>query len=111
MVRNVDSGAARVVITPPQQMSQRSLTLLERQLDDAIAQRASAVDMPLNSVQVIDSAGLNWLLNAKARLEVAGIPLHLMNLSDIVKDIFVATRMDSRFTIQQTPATVGERNA
>jgi anti-anti-sigma factor len=86
------------------------LTMLERQLDDAIARRATSVDLVLTSVQVIDSAGLIWLLSAKSRLDVAGIGFKLVEPSAIVADILVATRLDTRFTIE-SPAATGERNA
>src|ERR1035437_5110269 len=109
MVRNVEPSAGRVPITPPQQISQRTLTQLERQLDDAIARRATALEILLAGVQVIDSAGLNWLLTVKSRLEVAGIELVLVEPSAIVSDILMATRLDERFTIRQ--AGGGARNA
>jgi anti-anti-sigma factor len=110
MVSHVESGSPGVQITPPQQITQRTLTLLERQVDDAIARRASAVEILLGAVQVFDSAGLNWLVNARSRLDVAGIPLKLIDPSPLIHDVFIATRLDSRFTFVISAGS-GDRNA
>jgi anti-anti-sigma factor len=100
MVRNVEPTGAAVQILLPQQITVKTLPLLERQVDDAIAQRATAVEMLAGGVQIMDSAGLNWLLTARARLEVGGCTLKIVDPSSITMDVFVATRLDSRFVIQ-----------
>jgi len=102
MVRNVDNPAPSVpgtVISTPQQISQRTLVVLERQVDDAIAQRVAAVNIDLAATQIIDSVGLNWLATTHARLATANIPLRLIEIPLIVSDILMATRLDARFTI------------
>lgn len=106
MVRNVDNAA---VITAPQQISQRTMATLERQVDDAIAQRAAAVHIYLAATQSIDSAGLNWLVNTHNRLTVAEIPLRLVEVPAIISDIFLATRLDTRLTIVPCNGA-GEKN-
>jgi anti-anti-sigma factor len=102
MVRNVEpappSGPA-LQITLPQQLSVRTIPLLERQLDDAFAKRSQAVELLAAAVQIVDSAGLNWLLTAKTRLDALGSALKIFDPSPILSDAFTATRLDSRFTI------------
>jgi anti-anti-sigma factor len=111
MVRNVEPPAGpSLQITLPQQISLRTVPLLERQLDDAFAQRAAAVELLAAAVQIVDSAGLNWLLTARTRLEAAGAALKIMDPSPIVTDAFIATRLDSRFTIGYT-SNGSQRNA
>jgi anti-anti-sigma factor len=102
MVRNTDPAPApgpALQTTLPQQITLRTIPLLERQVDDALAQRASSVEMFAAPVQIVDSAGLNWLLSAKARLEAANCTLKIVDPSPIVIDAFTATRLDSRFTL------------
>ena len=101
MVRNVTAGA--LVIPAPQQISANTVPTLERQIDEAIAQRASAVEFDLAITQIIDSAGLNWLLNSQSRLGTMNIPLRLAGAPPIIIDVLHATRLESRFTL--VPAT------
>jgi anti-anti-sigma factor len=110
MVRNIEPAGATVQIALPQQVTVKTLPLLERQVDDAIARRA-CLEMLCAAVQIVDSAGLNWLLSARARMEVAGLGMKLMDLSAVMADVFLATRLDSRFTILCTVPTGGERDA
>jgi anti-anti-sigma factor len=97
MVRNVNAGA--VTIVAPQQITQRTMNGLDRQLDDAITQRVALVELNVAGTQIIDSAGLNWLLNAQSRLGATEIRLQLVEVPAIVQDVLVATRLDSRLTI------------
>src|SRR4051812_47179927 len=96
MVRNVEpappTGPA-LQIALAQQISVRTIPLLERQLDDAFAQRASSVELIAGSVQVVDSAGLNWLLNAKTRVEALGASFKINDPSPVLIDAFTATRL------------------
>jgi anti-anti-sigma regulatory factor len=112
MVRNVEPApppGPSLQITLPQQLSVRTIPLLERQVDDALAQRVSDLEMLAAAVQIVDSAGLNWLLAAKARLEAANAAVKIIDPSPLMTDAFVATRLDSRFTIVHTNGS--QRNA
>ncbi|MGN6368705.1 MAG: STAS domain-containing protein [Phycisphaerae bacterium] len=97
MVRNVNAGAVSIVA--PQQITQRTLNGIDRQLDDAITQRVGVVQLNVSGTQVIDSAGLNWLLNAQSRLAATQIRLELVEVPAIVQDILVATRLEPRLTV------------
>ncbi len=97
MVRNVNAGA--VTIVAPQQITQRTMNGLDRQLDDAITQRVGVVELNVAGTQIIDSAGLNWLLNAQSRLAATQIRLQLVEVPAIVQDVLLATRLDSRLTV------------
>jgi anti-anti-sigma factor len=97
MVRNVNAGA--VTIIAPQQITQRTVNGIDRQLDDAITQRVGVVQLNLSGTLIVDSAGLNWLLNAQSRLAATEIRLQLEEVPAIVQDILLATRLDSRLTI------------
>ena len=111
MVRNVEPAGPALQIILPQQITVRTIPLLERQLDDALAQSASSVEMIAGPVQIVDSAGLNWLLTAKTRLETAAQMLKIVDPSPIVIDAFTATRLDSRFTLVYSDTNGGQRNA
>lgn len=97
MVRNVNAGA--VTIIAPQQISQRTINGMDRQLDDAITQRVGVVDLNVSATQIVDSAGLNWLLNAQSRLAATNIRLQLVEVPTILQDVLLATRLDSRLTV------------
>ena len=107
MVRNVDnpSPSPTVQISTPQQISQRTIVLLERQIDDAVAQSAGAIEMNLSATQMIDSAGLNWLVQTQTRLSAVNMQLRLIEVPPIVSDIFLATRLDSRFHVSHAGST------
>jgi anti-anti-sigma regulatory factor len=110
MVRNIEPPGAGAQLVLPQQITTRTLPLLERQVDDAIGRQVS-LEMMASAVQIVDSAGLNWLLTARARMEVAGLAVKLVDPSSVMADVLLATRLDSRFVIQNTTASGGERNA
>ena len=102
MVRNVDSGMQSSAIVAAQQMVQRTLPALERRVDDVIAAKPPFVDIDVSHVQIIDSIGLNWLLSLNARLETLGSKLRLLDPSPVMADVLLATRLDTRLTVEAT---------
>ncbi len=112
MVRNVDLGLEPAQVTAPQQLNQQTIGAVERQIDEAISQRAPLVELNMSGVQIVDSAALNWLLDIDTRLKNSNSGLRLVKLTALVEDILLATRLDGRLNIQ--PAEVvtegGERN-
>ncbi len=99
MVRNADPGTQAIPINAPQQVTQRTIAPLEREIDDAIAAKQPIVDISLAQVETIDSSGLNWLLSVQGRLETVGLKLRLIDPSPLMVDVLLATRLDSRFTV------------
>jgi len=73
-------------------------------LDEVIAGKPGVIDVVLSAVQIVDSAGLNWLLSIQARLETLGIRMRLVDPSPIMADVLLATRLDARFTVEITGA-------
>ncbi len=103
MVRNADQGTECVAVIPmPQQVVQRVLATFERKVDDAIDTKPNVVDFAMNNVQMIDSAGLNWMLRVLGRLETLKIRMRIIDPSPIIADVLLATRLDSRFTVETT---------
>jgi anti-anti-sigma factor len=102
MLTAADTQSLAIPVMAPQQLVQRSIPLLERQLDNAIAARPPAIDLVISAVQIVDSGGLNWLLALHARLDTLNIRLRLTNPSSIMTDALVATRLDARLTILNT---------
>ena len=100
MVQAVDTHTQAVPVVLPQQVVQRTIPTIERLVDDAVASRPAAVDLVSNGVQVVDSAGLNWILSILGRLETLQIRLRIVNPSSIFADALMATRLDGRLTIQ-----------
>ena len=97
-------------IVAAQQILQRTIPNLERQFDDAIAAKPAAVDFVVTAVQIIDSAGLNWLLSCNGRLETMGIKLRLVDPSPTMADVLAATRLDTRFLVLNSQDTGGGAN-
>ncbi len=93
-----------VSITAAQQIIQRTLPALERKLDEVIAAKPGVIDVVLSAVQIVDSAGLNWLLSIQARLETLGIRMRLVDPSPVMADVLLATRLDARFIVEITAA-------
>jgi anti-anti-sigma factor len=110
MVTAVDTQAQSLPVMISQQVVQRSIPMLERLVDDAVAARPQTIDLVVSGVQIIDSAGLNWLLALSSRLETLKIRMRLVNPSAIMADALLATRLDARFTIQSTHETQGTVN-
>jgi anti-anti-sigma factor len=102
VVRNIDSGIQSNTILAAQQVVQRTLPTLERRIDDVIAAKPPFVDIDVSHVQIIDSIGLNWLLSLQSRLETLGSKLRLLDPSPIMADVLLATRLDSRLTVEIT---------
>ncbi len=109
MVRNIEANPGSFQVLASQQISSQTITALERQIDDAIHRKPDVVNLNLAGVQTIDSAGLNWLLATQTRLGGHGIQLTLQDPSALLHDVFLATRLDSRFKISCS-ATGEQRN-
>ena len=99
MVRTVERSLQAISVMAGQQVVQRTTPAQERLLDEAIGQKPGAIDLVLSQVQIIDSAGLNWLLSIQGRLQTLGIGLRLADPSPIMADALLATRLDARFTV------------
>ena len=89
-----------VPIMAAQQIVQHTLPALERRLDEAIILKPQAIGLVMAAVQIIDSAGLTWLLSMQERLETLGIRMRLVDPSPIMSDVLLATRLDARFTVE-----------
>ena len=100
MGRDTDSTAQAILITAPPQFNARALGLLDRQVDDAISQHFLFVDLDMSAVEMVDSAALNWLLTTQDRFNASEICLRLIRARALVTDIFLATRLEGRFTVQ-----------
>ena len=109
MVRNLESDPTMVLINVPQQLTAKSATALERQVDEAIVHKPGGITLNLSAVQTVDSAGLNWLLSLQKRLATHAMHLALQDPSPLIQDAFLATRLDSRFRFVHT-AKEGEAN-
>jgi anti-anti-sigma factor len=107
-----DQGMQCVAVIPaPQQVVQRTLSTLERKVDDAIDSRPGIVDFACSGVQIVDSAALNWLLSVLGRMEAQNIKLRLVDPSPIMLDVLLATRLDARFTVTTSAETNGQGGA
>jgi len=105
MAANAGPGMHTVTIVIAQQMVQRIIPTLERRVDEAISEKAESVDLTMSAVQIVDSAALNWMLQAQLRLESLGIRFRLMEPSAVMLDVLLATRLDSRLTVEVAAGT------
>jgi anti-anti-sigma factor len=107
MVRN--SELASDIIKPPESITQSALGGLDKQIDAAVDAHSSSVMIDFSGVESIDSAGLNWLLEAQTRLARTDIALLIQNPSPFCLDVFIATRLETRLKIVATkPETIEE---
>lgn len=110
MVRNVEDPGKPIAIAAPAQVTQRTTQPLERQIDDAIAEKPLGIDLNVDAVEILDSFGLNWLIEIQTRLTSCDIKLQLTDVNQLVADVMHATRLEGRFhLIKKQPE--GERNA
>jgi len=100
MVQAIETQVVPVHL--PQHVVQRTIPTIERLVDDAIASRPGVIDLAGGAVQIVDSAGLNWLLAISVRLETLQIRMRIANPSSILADALLATRLDGRLTIQNS---------
>src|SRR3954452_15693295 len=102
MVRSIERGMETVPIIAPQQIVQRTIPTIERKGKEAIVGKPGMVDVVLSAVQIVDSAGLNWLLAVQTRLETMGIRMRLLDPSPIMAYVLLATRLYSRLKVEVT---------
>ncbi|HVS69802.1 MAG TPA: STAS domain-containing protein [Phycisphaerae bacterium] len=98
MVRNIDPPES-AVIRAPQHMNQRTVGTLDTLVDDTIVRKVGIVDVAMDGVQSVDSAGLNWLIAVNERLQSLNMKLRLADPPELVQDILLATRLDTRFAV------------
>src|SRR5579862_7050615 len=106
MVRNVNPDANSKTVSAPQHMTQTCLASMDQQIDQALAAKPSSILLNLSALQAIDSASLQWLLQTQSRLAAQQVEMHIHNPSDTCHDVFLATRLDSRFVITTTPENI-----
>ena len=106
MHRTTGQVLQAVPVVAAQQLISRTLPLLERRIDEIIVAKPEAVDLVLSAVQLVDSAGLNWILQTQARLETMGVKMRLIDPSPIMADVLLATRLDSRLTVETSTGTI-----
>ena len=99
MVRNTPMAERVAQFSLPHQVQQAGLGQLDRRIDEALVTEARRIVLDTSEVQVIDSASLHWLLALQARLSAAGCELLLARPSPILRDVLLATRLESRLKI------------
>src|SRR5258708_4729659 len=102
MPRTETEMSPAVSVAAAQQVVSRTIPLLERKFDDIMAAKPEVVELSLSAVQIVDSAGLNWLISLQARLESLGTRLRLVELSPVMADVLLATRLEARFGVATT---------
>jgi len=109
MVHDAEQGQECVAaVTVAEQVTARTVPALERKVDDAVERKPQVVDFVMSHVQVVDSAGLAWLLSILGRLETLNIKMRIVAPSPLMADVLLATRLDSRFVVETSqPAASG----
>ena len=102
MVRTAGQSMQSVHVAVAQQVLQRTLATLNAKSTKPSPGKPEAVDLMMSNVQLVDSAALNWLLAVRMRLETLGIQLRIVNPSPVMKDVLLATRLDSRLIVETT---------
>lgn len=85
--------ADATVLTPSGALTHETCEAFKAALDTAAAQSRAIVVMDGRQVGVIDSAGLELLVEWHEKFRDAGGMLRLANLNDVLMDIMTATRL------------------
>jgi len=91
-------GAVKVV-TGQQVLNRETVAAAARVCDEALAQGQPRLVFDLQGVPLIDSAGLELLLDVRDRCAKRGGALHLAAPSVLCTDILKATQVASKFAI------------
>ena len=91
-------GAVKV-IAGHQVLNRDTVADALRVCDEALAQGQPRLVFDLQSVPLIDSAGLELLLDVRDRCSKRGGALHLAGPTSLCSDILVATQVASKFAI------------
>ena len=91
------NGALRVALEGELDLS--SVAVLERAVDDAVAsaKRSGTVELDLEGVSFMDSAGLRGLLSARQRADAAGRWLRVVAATPAVWRVLELTRTATLF--------------
>ena len=91
-------GAVKV-IAGQQVLNRDTVTAAARVCDEALAQGQPRLVFDLQGVPIIDSAGLELLLDLRDRCAKRGGALHLAGPTALCSDILMATQVASKFAI------------
>lgn len=89
----------RAVVTPPGAITGAHAEDLKKRLNAAIDQHKTEIILDLKKVSLIDSKGLEALVDIHDRLFALGGALKLVDVNAICWDIFIATRLVNTFKV------------
>ena len=100
-------GAIKVV-AGQQVLNRETVAHAQRVCDEALAQGQPRIVFDLQGVPLIDSAGIELLLEVRDRCAARGGALHLAGPTALCSDILVATQVARQFAIfDDTLSAVG----
>jgi anti-anti-sigma regulatory factor len=96
------------VVQVPAHFNQPTILVLERQLEPLLRAQERVITLDFSKVSLVDSAALNWLLELQQRMAATMAQLQIRSPSVVMRDAFIATRLDSRLKIiTESPAGGG----
>ena len=94
-------AGGRIVLTPTGSLAGEHSRLLKEALDEAAQGHSPEVILDCRSVHLMDSEGLETMLEAQNVLRERGGCLKIARLNDVCTDIFVTTRLVNVFQVFQ----------
>lgn len=92
-VRTTQLGVA-VYLAPDSAIVEEGVDDLSRAVHEGVGHGMTNVVLDMKNVPVVDSAGLEFLLDLSQRLREEGGSLRIANVRPICKDIFAITEVD-----------------
>ena len=92
-------AGARTILTPKEPLTCQNCEEFHARFDEITSQQKTEIILDCKAVSLIDSAGLELLVELEERLRKRGGILKLINLSSLCRDILVATRLINIFHV------------
>jgi anti-anti-sigma factor len=83
----------RVVLTPESSITYENCNEIEEKIDDATQRNKTEIILDFKHVDFLDSAALELLVQTHVELKSNGGALKIVGLSEICRDILLATRI------------------
>jgi anti-anti-sigma factor len=97
----VSKVGPRTVLVPREALTYQNCAALEAAFDSCFTHQMAEVILDMNEVPLLDSEALELLLRMHDELKTRGSVLKMIRLNDIVKDVLVATRLITVFSVYQ----------
>ena len=89
---NMNTGG-RTILVPESSITHATCHEVEEQIKDGIQRSKTEIILDCKHVRLLDSAGLEFLVQTHADLQSKGSVLKIVGLNEVCRDILLATRI------------------